>query len=531
MGSLFRGGVTRSSSLATTPALAAEVARRAACSAVAVVCCGAFAKRPLLAAAVLLLAASGCSGSSSSTSPSFRPQPAPADGFDAGTLTLGVLVDLSGPAAEADRAAFAGVQAYWAGVNVRGGVAQLYSVELSVRDIGDVEAAAAALEGWDIAALAYVSAGVDTVELTRPRRTSSAGLPRTSSVDTSGTSSVDISDTLSGTQFEVPSDVSPMQLPLPTVPAVATLAGEDLAWVLTSTTPVELTTVALLDRFRASGPGATWCVVVDGSHLGRQVAAAAHVAGAARETVPAMLALDVGEIEVLDLSASVFDVADAVADRRCRYVLVEVAESRATGVLEQLPPNLTVVRRSTLAVELELPTQVELFIDSAPPWTAGQSAVMDAFAADWASFAAGSQAGSQADSQADSQSDSRTQPDSAVQAGSAAQPDSRTRAGWLSQLRLHALLEDALAGGDVSRERLVELSELVEPVDPDRNTLPGVPRIGMDISEPVGGGPLRTLRLYGRSDIGADSRGLRQVLLYDATRFVEELRNRLSARG
>ena len=217
------------------------------------------------------------------------------------------------------------------------------------------------------------------------------------------------------------------------------------------------------------------------------------------------------------------DVADAVADRRCRYVLVEVAESRATGVLEQLPPNLTVVRRSTLAAELELPTQVELFIDPTPPWTAGQSAVMDAFAADWASFAAGSQA--------DSQSDSRTQPDSAVQAGSAAQPDSRTRAGWLSQLRLHALLEDAFAGGDVSRERLVELSELVEPVDPDRNTLPGVPRIGMDISEPVGGGPLRTLRLYGRSDIGADSRGLRQVLLYDATRFVEELRNRLSARG
>ena len=323
MGSLFRGGVTRSSSLATTPALAAEVARRgacsasagvarraacsasagvarraacsvsagvarrAACSAVAVVCWAAFAKRPLLAAAVLLLAASGCSGSSSSTSPSFRPQPAPADGFDVGTLTLGVLVDLSGPAAEADRAALAGVQAYWAGVNARGGVAQLYSVELSVRDIGDVEAAAAALEGWDIAALAYVSAGVDTVELTRPRRTSSAGLPRTSSADTSGTSSaglprtssvdtsgtssvdtsgtssvdtsdapsVEISDTSSGTPFEVPSDVSPTHLPLPAVPAVATLAGEDLAWVLTSTTPVELTTVALLDRFPSERSG------------------------------------------------------------------------------------------------------------------------------------------------------------------------------------------------------------------------------------------------------------------------------------
>ncbi len=408
---------------------------------------------------------------------------------------MGVLVDLSGPGAGADRAALAGVQAYWAGVNARGGVAQLYSVELSVRDLGNVEAAAAALEGWDIAALAYVSAGVDTVELTRPRRTSS------------------------GTPSEVPSDVSLTNLPLPAVPAVATLGGEDLAWVLTSTTPVELTTVALLDRFRASGPGATWCVVLDGSHLGRQVAAAAHVAGAARETVPAMLDLDVGEIEVLDLSASVFDIADAVADRRCRYVLVEVAEPRATGVLEQLPPNLTVVRRATLAAELELPTQVELFIDPAPPWTAGQSAVMDAFAADWASFAAGTQPVS------GSQPVSGTQPDSRTQ------PDSGTRAGWLSQLRLHALLEDAIAGGDVSRELLVELSGLIEPVDPDRNTLPGVPRLGMDISEPVGGGPLRTLRLYGRSDVGADARGLRQVLLYDATRFVEELRDRLSTRG
>ena len=79
----------------------------------------------------------------------------------------------------------------------------------------------------------------------------------------------------------------------------------------------------------------------------------------------------------------------------------------------------------------------------------------------------------------------------------------------------------------MSRERLVGLSGQVDPVDPDRNTLPGVPRIGMDISEPIGGGPLRTLRLYGRSDVGADELGLRQVLVLDVTHFVEELRDRL----
>ena len=440
--------------------------------------------RVVTLAGALLLAAS-CSASPSTIELPIPPQPPPADGFDAGVFTLGVLVDLSGPAAEANRAALDGVQAYWAGVNARGGIAQLYPVELSVwdedataaSDVGGATAAsdvggavvgsgvgvAAAREGgdgsvtleeWDVAALAYVHSGFDAAQLTA-------------------------------------------DLPLPTVPAAATFVGEDLDWLLTSAAPVELTTAALLDRFRATGPGATWCVIVDSSPLGRQVASVAYAAGAAPDTVPATLDLDVGEIEVLDLDASVFDIADAVADRQCRYVLVETAESTAIDVLDRLPANLTVVRRSALAADHELPGHVELFIDPAPPWRAGQSAVMDALAADWSSLVA------------------------------EAQPDPRARAGWLSQLRLHALLEEAAAGGDVSRERLVALSGQIEPVDPDRNTLPGVPRVGMDISEPIGGGPLRTLRLYGRSDVGADELGLRQVLVVDVTHLVEELRDRL----
>ena len=206
MGSLFRGGVTRSDAFVAVAesvgrsacrgaCLRAVLVRRRACLAAAE-SAGRGTFMATLALAVALLV-SGCSGSPSEPEPTFRPQPAPADGFDVGTLTLGVLVDLSGPAAETDRAALAGVQAYWAGVNARGGVAQLYRVELSVRDLGDVEAAATALEGWDIAALAYVSAGVDTAELTRPRRTSSADPLGTSSVDPSGTSSVDPSGTSS----------------------------------------------------------------------------------------------------------------------------------------------------------------------------------------------------------------------------------------------------------------------------------------------------------------------------------------------
>ena len=491
----------------------------------------------VLLAAVLL--AAGCSQPPPEESPAVRPQLAPAPGYDAGVFTLGVLMDLG--QAEADRAALAGVQAYWAGVNARGGVAGLYRVELSVKHrdaaalgyggapatadgdanalgysdapattdgraaalgeggapaaadgdggaLGDAsalatsDAKATALREWDIAALAYVSSGIDAIDAADAIVAADAD---------SAASGIDSADAARPAEAIA-------ELPLPVVPAIATLAGEDLDWVLTSAAPVELTTVALLDRFRASGPGATWCVIVDGSPLGRQVAAAAYAAGATRETLPAMLDLDVGEIEVLDLDASVFEVADAVSDRQCRYALVETAEARATGVLEQLPPNLTVVRRSTLAAGHELPRHVELFIDPAPPWRTGRSAVMDAFAVDWAGLHEERPAA-----------------------------DTRVRAGWLSQLRLHLLLEQAVAAGDVSRERLVALAGHVEPVDPDRNTLPGVPRIGMDISEPIGGGPLRTLRLYGRSGVAADDLGLRQVLALDVTHLVEELRNRL----
>ncbi len=499
-------------------------------------------------AGTLLLVASclvaSCSASPSTAGPSIPPQPPPADGFDAGVFTLGVLLNPSGPSAEADQIVLAGMQAYWAGVNARGGIAGVYAVELSVWD-GDMTVAregggvAVGSGGDDAVArggdgVAVGSGGDDAVArggggvavgsgagdavarggggvavgsgagdaVARGGGGVAVGLDGGDAVAREGGDGpITLEEWDIAALAYVHSGIDAARLaagePLPAVPAVATLGGEDLDWVLTAAAPVELTTVALLDRFGSTGPGATWCVIVDSSPLGRQVASVAYAAGAAPDTVPATLDLDVGEIEVLDLDASVFDIADAVTDRQCRYVLVETAESRAIDVLDRLPANLTVIRRSTLAADRELPGQVELLIDPAPPWLEGRSGVMDAFAADWSSFAADTQ------------------------------PDSRVRAGWLSQLRLHALLEEAAAGGDVSRERLVELSGQIEPVDLDRNTLPGVPRVGMDISETIGGGPLRTLRLYGRSDIGADELGLRQVLVVDVTNLVEELRDRL----
>ena len=173
-----------------------------------------------VACLVTVLLAAGCSESPRAVSPPASPQLAAADGFDADVFTLGVLIDLSGPESEADRAVLVGIRAYWAGVNARGGIAQLYPIELSVKasdaeaareiDAGAVSArgavavsagdAAALSEGsaagaaqggagalsagdpdvgqgagavpgeWDIAALAYVRSGIDSANAT-------AGLP------------------------------------------------------------------------------------------------------------------------------------------------------------------------------------------------------------------------------------------------------------------------------------------------------------------------------------------------------------------
>ncbi len=413
----------------------------------------------VLVAAVLL--AAGCAGETDGSVPTSRvPEPDPVIGFDVGTLWLGVLVDLSGPAAQADRAALAGVEAYWDAVNARGGLGGRYGVELTVVDHAStrVDARRGLIELREsVAALAYVS---DFVEF---------GIE-----------------------------------PYPVVAATATLRDERRAGVLTFATPVELTTVALLEQYRTAGLGASWCVIVDGSPLGRRVARAARSwSGSGPYVDQPMLDLDVDDIEVVDLDASVVDVAEAVADRQCPHVLVEVAESRAADVLEALPPGLAVVRRAALAADVLTPDAVELLIDPGPPWALGASGVMDKFIEAWAAFGA--------------------------DAVAAMTPDVRTRLGWMSQLRLHALLEEAEGRGDLSRDRLLQLAPGIDPVDFDGSTLPGLPRVGVDLGEPVGGGPLRTLRLYGRTEIGGDERGLLQVLVVDVLELMFELRVRLDA--
>lgn len=432
--------------------------------------------RRLLAVA---LVASGCAAVSEGPAPpALQPEPQTGHGYEQGMLWLGVMVGVDGPAGEAEDAALAGVEAYWDAVNARGGVGGRYHVVLTtVVDSDDPVVAATGLAELrdgvaglpqGVVALAYVSNVVDLPEL---------------------------------------GDV-----PMPMVRATTTLDDERQPGVLAFATPIELTTVALLDWYQAAGPGATWCVIVDRSRLGNRVGEAARAWSGGSPGLDqtthntglntdfnTTLDLNIDEIEVVDLDASVVDIADAVADRRCRHVLVEVSERRIAGVLEQLPPNLTVARRAELGSDVVLLDDVELLVDPGPPWSVGRSGVMDEFIADWS-------------------------PTEAPVA-----PDTRARLGWMSQLRLHALLEAAVADGDLSRRHLMELSATIEPVNVDANTRPGVQRVGMDIGEPVGGGPLRTLRVYGRSDVGADERGLRQVLAEDISPLARTLQLRMES--
>lgn len=66
--------------------------------------------------------------------------PAETDGFDGETITLGYLTDQSGPLAIVGNSLLTGSQVYWEAVNAAGGIAGTYPVELAVGDTQDSEA-------------------------------------------------------------------------------------------------------------------------------------------------------------------------------------------------------------------------------------------------------------------------------------------------------------------------------------------------------------------------------------------------------
>lgn len=204
------------------------------------------------------------------------------------------------------------------------------------------------------------------------------------------------------------------------VAPTSTLDWESDERFLTHSPPVEAIVLALFEN----APAARWCVVTDGSPLGVSVEAAAfeaaRLAGVQRVTL-----MDVSE----DLTA-------AVSAAACGQVLVEAVDGFQEKVLASLPADRTVYRRAALTPPLESRNDIELlYIDSGPAWNVDASTGMRSFLAALLRHA----------------------PDT--------EPDTRIREGYVSQLRLHALLEQAVSLGDLRRSNLFSLRQSHQLID------------------------------------------------------------------
>ena len=204
------------------------------------------------------------------------------------------------------------------------------------------------------------------------------------------------------------------------VAPTSTLDWESDSRFLTHSPPVEAIVLALFQ----SAPSARWCVVTDGSPLGVSVEAAAFKA--------ARLA-GVQRVTLMDVSE---DLRAAVSAAACEQVLVEAVDGFQETVLASLPANRTVYRRAALTPPLENRNDIELsYIDSGPAWNVDASTGMRSFLAALLRHA----------------------PDT--------EPDTRIREGYVSQLRLHALLEQAVSLGDLRRSNLFSLSQSHQLID------------------------------------------------------------------
>ena len=255
-------------------------------------------------------------------------------GFDGEIVRLGVLVDLSGSAASADRERLAGVETFWAAVNTNGGIEGRFAVELVVIDHGgDAGAAAEALDEMadEIMGVALVSSSV--VDSLLP------------ALETSGL-------------LAVPSDPS--------------ASWESVPQLLLAGTPVEIQLLATFERFAAEG--VSWCVIADLTPMGASVAGA--VAPAAE--IAGVSVAGVYDIATAELSA-------VVADAGCSHVFVETSPIAAPAAASFVPEGRTVVGRSVVLHGAEYAPDVEVFLlDDGSEWRAEASAGMQRLLGDLA---------------------------------------------------------------------------------------------------------------------------------------------------
>ncbi|MBM46313.1 MAG: hypothetical protein CL458_08695 [Acidimicrobiaceae bacterium] len=198
------------------------------------------------------------------------------------------------------------------------------------------------------------------------------------------------------------------------VVATSTLDWESDSRFLTHSPPIEAVALALFEN----APLSKWCVVTDGSPLGvglrRSAPQAAQIAAAQNVTL-------IGIEE---------DLASAVSAAACQHVLAEVSEEFQEKLISSLPPNRTVYRHAGLTDPTIERSDLQFsYIDSGPPWDVDSASGMRPFLAALLRHA----------------------PDAGA--------DTRMRDGYVSQIRLHQLLEAAVKDGDLRRSSLFEAGQ------------------------------------------------------------------------
>ena len=199
----------------------------------------------------------------------------------------------------------------------------------------------------------------------------------------------------------------------------STLDWENDPRFLTHVPPIEAVVLALFEN----QPSPNWCVITDGSPIGiatRDASMrAAEVAQAQNVTL-----IEVGE----DLNSATSAVA-------CGKILVEVAEDFQIEAIDSLPANREIYVRAGSAAAMERTDLQFAYLDSGPAWNVDSSEGMRLLLAALLRHA----------------------PD--------VQPDTRVRDGYVSQIRLHQLLEQAVAQGDLRRPTLFAASESQAGID------------------------------------------------------------------
>ena len=204
------------------------------------------------------------------------------------------------------------------------------------------------------------------------------------------------------------------------VAPTSTMDWESDPRFLTHSPPVEAIVLALFER----SPSGRWCVVTDGSPLGVSIEAvaseAARLAGVQRVTL-----IDASE-----------DLMVAVSAAACANVLIETADQLQQRVLDSLPADRTVFRQAAVTDPRTHRDDIDFaYIDSGPAWSVDSSTGMRQFLAALLRHA----------------------PDT--------EPDTRIREGYVSQLRLHALLNQAVSLGDLRRSNLFSLGQSHQLID------------------------------------------------------------------